>query len=91
MVFVWIGYLNIITCERSFLSVGYRYLHHLNHASKNIYEKKYESFDCFIQVDFDKEKIIFPEDKDMRIEDTITIDRKEIFIWNRNMKSSSIR
>ena len=36
------------------------------------YEKYYPQFECRIQVDFDKEKIIYPEDKGLKINDTTT-------------------
>ena len=36
--------------------------------SADLYEKRYEIFDCSITVDFKKEKITYPEDKGMRID-----------------------
>lgn len=41
-------------------------------GENNRYEKYYQQFECRIQVDFDKEKIIYPEDKGFRINDTTT-------------------
>lgn len=42
-------------------------LHYTKEKSKEIYEKKYDTYDCVIKVDFDNKKIIYPEDKGMKI------------------------
>ena len=42
-------------------------LNYIKHAKRNIYTKEWETFDCSIQVDFNNEKIIYPEDKGMII------------------------
>lgn len=36
------------------------------------YEKYYQQFGCSIEVDFEKEKIIYPEDKGFKVNDTTT-------------------
>lgn len=39
-----------------------------NEGSRStLYEKRYDAFDCAIEVDFENEKIIYPEDKGMKI------------------------
>ena len=35
--------------------------------NEKIYSKKFETFDCLLQVDFKKEKIIYPENKGLKI------------------------
>ena len=42
-------------------------LHYAKRKSKDIYEKKYDSFDCVIKVDFENKQISYPEDKGMII------------------------
>lgn len=42
-------------------------LHYTKKKSKEIYEKKYDEYDCVIKVDFDNKQITYPEDKGMKI------------------------
>ena len=42
-------------------------LKYVKRKSKEIYEKKYDSFDCVIKVDFASKQITYPEDKGMKI------------------------
>lgn len=42
-------------------------LNYIKHSKRNIYSKEWEIFDCSIQVDFNNEKIIYPEDNGMII------------------------
>lgn len=42
-------------------------LHYIKRKSKDIYEKKYDAFDCVIKVDFANKQISYPEDKGMII------------------------
>ena len=42
-------------------------LHYTKKKPKEIYEKKYDEYDCVIKVDFDNKQITYPEDKGMKI------------------------
>lgn len=42
-------------------------LNYTKKKPKEIYEKKYDEYDCVIKVDFDNKQITYPEDKGMKI------------------------
>lgn len=47
-----------------------------------VYEKKYPDFDCSITVDYNKELIIYPEEKGFQVNDRTTsnFDENENFV-----------
>lgn len=46
-------------------------------SNKDIYSKKFEEFDCELKVDFKNEKLIYPEDKKLKINERQTCNFKQ--------------